>query len=157
MGRGPAASDFGTAKAQWPRAAPPVKFLTVRNLITRSPRRSYDCVSANSLQWLQALHGSASASLSESVGPVRRTCHWIKHWNAGRRPPSLCEERAGEGWGEGKSNKNAPPLPGPLRRRRRKGAAIRPRTVAYPAASRATHPFLPRSYSQWSRPECPVP
>src|SRR6266567_3578448 len=39
----------------------------------------------------------------------------------------------------------------------REGAAIRPRTVASPAASRATHPFLPRSYSQWSRPECPAP
>ena len=51
---------------------------------------------------------------------VRRTCHWIKHWNAGRRSPSPCEERAGEGWGEGKSNKNATPLPGPLLRRRRK-------------------------------------
>jgi len=37
-------------------AFPPVavrstKFLTVRNLLTPSPRRSYDCVSANSLQW----------------------------------------------------------------------------------------------------------
>src|SRR5260370_30384355 len=48
---GPAASDFGTANAQWPDAAPPVKFLTVRNLITPTPRRSYDCVSVNSLQY----------------------------------------------------------------------------------------------------------
>src|SRR6266700_48743 len=31
--------------------APAVKFLTVRNLLTPSPRTSYDCVSANSLQW----------------------------------------------------------------------------------------------------------
>src|SRR6266849_8609124 len=38
---------------------------------------------------------------------------------AGRRSPSPCEERAGEG-GEGKSNKNATPLPGPLLLLRRK-------------------------------------
>src|SRR6266705_6919870 len=33
-----------------PVAVRSTKFLTVRNLITPSPRRSYDCVSANSLQ-----------------------------------------------------------------------------------------------------------
>jgi len=43
----------------------PVKFLTVRNLITLTPTRSYDCVSVNSLQCGQALHGSAPASLSD--------------------------------------------------------------------------------------------
>src|SRR6266567_4496240 len=59
---GPAASDFGTAKAQWPHAAAPVKFLTVRNLITPTPRRSYDCVSVNSLQCPRPCHRTAAAS-----------------------------------------------------------------------------------------------
>ena len=47
------------------RPPPAFKFLTVRNLITPWPRRSYDCVSVNSLQCGQALHGSAPASLSD--------------------------------------------------------------------------------------------
>src|SRR6266568_5160937 len=49
----------------------------------------------------------------------------------------------------------AQPLLRPSSAEREEG--IRPRTVASPAATRATHPFLPRSYSQWSRPECPAP
>ncbi len=52
--------------------APAFKFLTVRNLLTLTPRRSYDCVSANSLQWLQALHGSAPA-VPLRIVTVRRT------------------------------------------------------------------------------------
>ena len=62
-------------------AFPPVavrstKFLTVRNLLTPSPRRSYDCVSANSLQWAgraQPQRGEILVALrigGDDVGPV---------------------------------------------------------------------------------------
>src|SRR6266446_10577956 len=46
--------------------APAFKFLTVRNLITPTARRSYDCVSANSLQCLQALHGTNLSRSNQS-------------------------------------------------------------------------------------------
>src|SRR6266568_6356405 len=51
----------------------PVKFLTVRNLITPTPRRTYDDVSVNSLQCGQACHRSAAPALLPIIVTVRRT------------------------------------------------------------------------------------
>ncbi len=61
-------------RAQHPRAArPSVKFLTVRNLITPTPRRSYDYVSVNSLQCRQVRHRPAAPSPLRIIVAVRRT------------------------------------------------------------------------------------
>src|SRR6266702_1486735 len=98
------------------RSCRKTKFLTVRNLLTPTPGRSYDCVSANSLQCRQALHGSAPASLSDRQQDL--PCNSTLERRAS--VPLSLRGTSGEGWGEGKSNKNATPLPGPLLRLRRK-------------------------------------
>jgi len=47
-----------------------VKFLTVRNLLTPTPRRTYDCVSANSLQCGQARPRPPQSRGLDKVGVV---------------------------------------------------------------------------------------
>src|SRR6266481_5880375 len=81
---------------------PAAKFLTVRNLITPTARRSYNCVSVNSLQCLQALHGSAPASLSDrSEDPSGGPAIELNIGTPGvGRPLPAGNERGGVGRGE---------------------------------------------------------
>src|SRR6266567_679667 len=53
-----------------PVAVRSTKFLTVRNLITPTPTRSYDCVSVNSLQCGQARPRPPQSSGLDKVGAV---------------------------------------------------------------------------------------
>ncbi len=57
------------------RSCRKTKFLTVRNLLTPTPRRSYDCVSANSLQCGRTASRSAGTAATAVCRPGAPTRH----------------------------------------------------------------------------------